>query len=205
MVDFHRLTIPIIIILIIGGTISFLLAYGFYPKKNININVAGTCYEFLGSAFAEYKNLDAKKEMKILKLQYHAIEPPNAPIPITFSGSQEEITDFIDQYEIDRVEKQQVGDISNNNSYIDKYIVKGTIAKPYFKEILDGLSPEDFDPLNKTIQGSVGLQPNPLLTSEEGKEISMTVNDFMKKGIQQIIEGNHDGIKQAECRSKTQY
>lgn len=205
MLDFHRLTIPIIIILIVGGTISFLMAYGFYPKKNININVAGTCYEFLDSAFAEYKNLDARKEMRILELQYQAIEPPNAPIPITFSGTQDEVAEFIDQYKIDGIEKQQVGDISNNNSYIDKYIVKGTIAKPYFKEILDDLSLQDFDPLNKTVRGSVGLQPNPFLTLEEGKEISIGINNFMKNGIQQIIEGNHDGIKQAECRSKIQY
>lgn len=205
MVDFHRLTVPIIIILIVGGTASFLLAYGFYPKKNINVNIAGTCYEFLGNAFAEYKRLDAKKEMKILELQYHAVEPANAIIPITFSGTKDEIAEFTDQYKIDIIEKQQVGDISNDNSYIDKYIVKGKIAKPHFKEILDGLNLQDFDPLKGTIRGSIGLQPNSFIDLQEGRTISTSINDFMKRGIQEIIEGDHDGIRPAECRSKIQY
>ena len=74
--------------MVVGGTASFFLAYGFYPKKNVNINVGGTCYEFLGSAFAEYKNLDAQKRISILKAQYNAIEPPNALIPIIFSGTK---------------------------------------------------------------------------------------------------------------------
>jgi hypothetical protein len=44
------------------------------------------------------------------------------------------------------------------------------IAKPYFKGILDSLILQDFDPLNKTIQGSIGFQPNPFLTLEEAKK-----------------------------------
>lgn len=205
MVDFHKLAIPIIIILIVGGTASFFLAYGFYPKKNVNINVGNICYELLGSAFAEYKHLDAKKRMNILKLQYDAIEPPNAPVPIIFSGTHNEITEFTDKYNIDIVEEKQVGDMSNKNNYIDKYIVKGTISKPYFKQILAGLTLQDFDPSVKTIQGSIGLQPNPFITLAEGKEISTEANSFMKNGILQMIEVNRDDIKQAECRSKIQY
>ena len=201
MVDFHRLVIPIIIILVVGGTASFFLAYGFYPKKNVNINVDGSCYEFLGSAFAEYKNLDTQKKISILKAQYNAIEPPNALIPIIFSGTKNEITEFTDKYDIKIVEEQQVGDMSNNNNYIDKYIVKAMIAKPYFKQILNALSLQDFNPSTKTIQGSIGIQPNPFLTLEEGNEISIDSNNVMKRGIQQMIEDNYDGIKQAECRS----
>ena len=205
MVDFHKLAIPIIIILIIGGTAGFFLAYGFYPKKNVNINVDNICYELLGSAFAEYKHLDAQKRMNILKLQYDAIEPPNASIPIIVSGTNNEITEFIEKYNIDIVEEEQVGDMSNENNYIDKYIVKGTISKPYFKQILNGLTLHDFDPSVKTIQSSIGLQPNPFITSAEGKEISTEANNFMKSGIQQMIKDNHGDIKQAECRSKIQY
>ena len=116
MVDFHKLVIPIIIILVVGGTASFFLAYGFYPKKNVNINVDGSCYEFLGSAFAEYKYLDTQKRMSILKAQYNAIEPPNALIPIIFSGTKNEIPEFTDKYDIKVVEEQQVGDMNNKNS-----------------------------------------------------------------------------------------
>ena len=133
MVDFHRLVIPIIIILVVGGTASFFLAYGFYPKKNVNINVGGACYEFLGSAFAEYKNLDTQKRISILKAQYNAIEPPNALIPVIFSGTKNEITEFTDKYDIKIVEEQQVGDMSNNNNYIDKYIGKSNDSKTIFQ------------------------------------------------------------------------
>lgn len=73
------------------------VADGFYPKKNVNINVDGSCYEFLGSAFAEYKYLDIQKRTSILKAQYNAIEPPNAFIP--------EITEFTDKYDIKVVEE----------------------------------------------------------------------------------------------------
>jgi hypothetical protein len=106
------------------------VADGFYPKKNVNINVDGSCYEFLGSAFAE-KYLDTQKRMSILKAQYNAIEPPNAFIPIIFRGTKNEITEFTDKYDIKVVEEQQVGDMNNKNSYIDKYIVKAMKAKPY--------------------------------------------------------------------------
>ncbi len=205
MVDFHKLIIPVIVILIVGGTASFFLAYGCYPKKNVNININGYCYEFLGSAFVEYKNLDAKKEIRILNLQYNAIEPPNALIPITFSGTKSEFTELADKYNIEIVGKQQVGDMYNNNNYIDKYIVKGMIAKPYFKQILDDLTLQDLNPSTKTILSSIGLQSNPFLTLEEGKEISIDSNNFMRKEIQQMIVDNHEGIEQAECRSKIQH
>jgi hypothetical protein len=205
MVDFHKLAIPIIIILIVGGTAGFFLAYGFYPKKNVNVDVRNVCYELLGSSFAEYKYLDAKKRMNILKLQYDAIEPPNALIPIIVSGTNNEITEFTDKYNIDIVEEKQVGDASNENNNIDKYIVKGTISKPYFKQMLNGLTLHDFDSAAKTIQGSIGIQPNQFITLTEGKEISTEANNFMKSGIQQMIEDNRDDIKQAECRSKIQY
>lgn len=116
------------------------VADGFYPKKNVNINVDGSCYEFLGSAFAEYKYLDTQKRTSILKAQYNAIEPPNALIPIIFSGTKNEITEFTDKYDIKVVEEQQVGDMNNKNSYIDKYIVKAMTAKPYFEQILNALT-----------------------------------------------------------------
>jgi hypothetical protein len=45
---------------------------------------------------------------------------------------------------------------------------------------------------------------------QEGKQISLYSKDFMRNGIQQIIDasnGNsdYDGVKQAECRTKIQY
>ena len=55
MIDSHRLAIPIIVILIVGGTISFFLVYGFYPEKHVNMKVDEKCYEFLDNAFTKYQ------------------------------------------------------------------------------------------------------------------------------------------------------
>ena len=63
MVDFHRLTIPIIVILIVGGTISFFLAYGFYPEKHVNVKVDEKCYEFLDNALTKYNRLQAERRI----------------------------------------------------------------------------------------------------------------------------------------------
>ena len=100
MVDFHRLAIPIIVILAISGIISFFLAYNFYPKKNVNVNVDGICYELLGSAFDQYKNLETQRSVRALQLQLNAIEPPNAAIPISFSGTKDGVMEFSSKYDI---------------------------------------------------------------------------------------------------------
>ena len=47
LVDYRKLSLPAIVIFVIGGVISFLLAFNFYPEKNVNINVDGKCYELL--------------------------------------------------------------------------------------------------------------------------------------------------------------
>jgi len=65
--------------------------------------------------------------------------------------------------------------------------------------------------LTKSISGSIGLQPNSYITKQEGKRISLYSKDFMRNGIQQIIDASnanssdYDGVKPAECRTKIQY
>jgi hypothetical protein len=55
------------------------------------------------------------------------------------------------------------------------------------------------------------LQPNSYITEQEGEQISLYSKDFMRNGIQQIIDASnanssdYDGVKQAECRTKIQY
>jgi hypothetical protein len=100
--------------------------------------------------------------------------------------------------------------ISDNNNRIDKYIVKATISKQDLERIIDDLTVKDFDPLKKTIFGSIGIQSNSYITEEQGKRISLYSNDFMRNGIQQIVDdgstySDFDGVKQAECRTKIQY
>jgi hypothetical protein len=206
MVDFHRLAIPIIILLVVGGTISFFLAYGFYPEKRVNVMINGECYEFLDDAHTKYKKLQAERELLVLRLQANAIESPNAMIPVIFSGTEAEVDDLVSEYNIKTNTSQR---IEANNNHIDKYIVKATISKQNFERIINDLTVEDLDPLKKTIFGSIGLQSNSHITEEQGKQISLYSNDFMHNGIQQIVEdgtdNDYDGVKQAECRTKIQY
>jgi hypothetical protein len=207
MIDFHRLAIPIIVILIVGGTISFFLAYGFYPEKHVNVKVDEKCYEFLDNAFTKYNRLQAERELLVLKLQTNAIESFDAIVPVIFSGTREEIDNLISDYNIKITTSQRLG---ADNNHIDKYIVKTTISKQNLESIIKDLTVEDFDPLRKTIFSSFGLQSNSYITKEEGKRILSYSKYFMSNGIRQIVDDrsnieDNDEVKQAECRTKIQY
>ena len=208
MVDFRALAIPAIIVLLVGGTISFFMAFSFYPEKHVNVKINGECYEFLDNAYAKYKKLQAEKELLIFRLQANAIGSPNTIIPVIFSGTGEEVDDFVKRYNIDIITSQKIG---ANNNYIDKYVVKATMTKQDFERIINDLTIKDLDPLTKSISGSIGLQPNSYITEQEGEQISLYSKDFMRNGIQQIIDASnanssdYDGVKQAECRTKIQY
>jgi hypothetical protein len=207
MID-HRFVIPIIVILIIGGTISFFLAYGFYPEKHVNIKLDEKCYELLDNALIKYNKLQAKRELLVLKLQTNAIESPDAIVPVIFSGTREEIDNFVSHYniKINNFQKLEAG-----NNYIDKYIIEAITSKQNLKSIIKDLKIKDFDPLRKTIFGSFGIQSNPYITENEGKRISSYSKYFMSNGIRQIVDnsnnivGYSDGVKQAECRTEIQY
>ena len=69
MIDFQRLAIPIIVILIVGGTISFFLAYGFYPEKHVNVKVDEKCYEFLDNALIKDNRLQVERELLVLSFK----------------------------------------------------------------------------------------------------------------------------------------
>lgn len=207
MVDFRALAIPAIIVLLVGGTISFFMAFSFYPEKHVNVKINGECYEFLDNAYTKYKKLQAEKEMLIFRLQANAIESPNAIIPVIFSGTGEEVDDFVNRYNIKTITLQRIG---ANNNYIDKYIVKATMTKQDFERVINNLTVKDLDPLTKSISGNIGLQPNSHITEREGKQISLYSKDFMRNGVQQIIDASnsnsdYDGVREAECRTKIQY
>ena len=207
MVNFRALAIPAIIVLLVGGTISFFMAFSFYPEKHVNVKINGECYEFLDEAYAKYKKLQAEKELLIFRLQANAIGSPSTIIPVIFSGAEEEVDDFASKYNINKITSQRIG---ANNNYIDKYIVKATITKQDFERIVNDLTIKDLDPLTKSISGSIGLQPNSYITEQEGKQISLYSKDFMRNGIQQIIDASnansdYNGVKPAECRTKIQY
>ena len=206
MIDYYKFAIPGIVVVIIGGMISGIMAYNFYPEKHVNVNIDdGKCYELLDSANVKYQNLAAKNKIEILKLQLDAInsEKEQAVIlPVTFSGTQAGISDFTDKYNIINI----ISDTPiSDNSNVDKRIVKATISKSEFQRIVNDLTLKDVKPLSKTVAGSIGLQPNTYITPAEGKQISLSSNDFMREGIHEIVESNYDGVKSAECRTKIEY
>jgi hypothetical protein len=200
MINYHKLAIPAIAIFAAGGIISFLLAYNFYPEKHANVNIGGKCYELLDSAYTKYQDLAANNKIEILKLQLDAIETEQTILPVTFSGRQSDIMEFKNKYDINIISDKAISeDIS-----VDKRIVRATITKDELKKVVNDLAVKDVNPLSRTVAGSIGLQPTSYITPEEGKKISLNSTQFLRKGIQEIIN-TQDGVKPAECRNSVRY
>jgi len=199
-----KLAIPLIIIFIIAGALSFSLAFTYYPKKNVNVNVDGICYEILGPAYRDYKELEAERELRVLVHEYNAIEEPNSVIPIVYTGTRDQAQEFVSMYNVKVTDNQEIGgEMYYTNDYIGKTIIKGEISKTnLLKVIADLSSPKRV--LNENVLYHLGIQSNTFLSSEEREKISSDSKNFMLEGIQKIIENRKDSIKQAECRSQIQ-
>ena len=199
-----KLAIPLIVIFIIVGAVSFSLAFTYYPKKNVNVNVDGICYEILGSAYADYKDLEAERELRVLAHEYNAIEEPNAIIPMLYTGTKDQVQDFISKYNIIVTDNQEIGgEMYSTNDYMGKTIIKGEISKANLLKVITGLYSLN-KVSNENILYHLGIQSNTFLSSEEREKISSDSKNFMLEGIQKIIENRKDSIKQAECRSQIQ-
>ena len=196
VLSFSKLAFPGIIILLIGGTIGFLLAFNYYPEKHVNVNVNGRCYELLDESNEKYKILGAQNEINMRKIQLNMIEYDNASLLVTFSGFKENVDDFIKQYNIRNIISMQK--VSENPTF-DKFIVKATLSKNELQKIVNDLKVSDFYP-TLSIRGSVGLGSNQYISNEERKVISTESKEFMENGIKDIVESNV-GIKPAECRN----
>jgi hypothetical protein len=194
--SFSQLAIPGILVLLVGGTIGFLLAFNYYPEKHVNVNVDGRCYELLDAANEKHKILRAQHEINIKKMQLNMIEYSDASLPVTFSGFKENVDDFIKQYNIRNIISIQK--VSDNPTF-DKYIIKATLSKNELQKIVNDLTLTDYYP-TLSVRGGVGLGPNKYISSEERKVISAESKDFMENGIKDIVESNV-GIKSAECRN----
>ena len=110
------------------------LAFSFYPEKHVNANLNGNCYEFLDTAYIKYKNLEMEKEKAVKMLQVQAIGSPSISVPITFSGTNIQVNDFMANNHINETGRQTLG---NNNSGIDKTIVSGTILNKKLKKLIE--------------------------------------------------------------------
>ena len=196
MLDITRLAVPVIAILAIGGVISFLLAYSFYPEKHENVTVDGKCYELLGKAHEQYVNLAARRDMEILRLQLSKVEPKDAIIPIILSGRDSDIEDLRHSYQLIVTSQQKVKYYPN----IDASVVTANIAKNQLQNIAGNLTLKDVYPSAKSVAGSIGIEPNKYITPAEGKDISDKSKEFMINGTREIV-ANSDGVKSAYCRT----
>jgi hypothetical protein len=195
----YKLAFPGIVALLAVGTAGFLLAFSYYPEKHVNVDIDGKCYELLDASNEKHKILRAENEINIKQMQLNMIEHSDTSLPIVFSGFKDNVEDFIKQYNIRNI--LSVQKVSDNPTF-DKVIIKATLSKTDLQKIVNDLTISDFYP-TLSVKGSVGLEPNKYISSEEGKIISTESKDFMQSGIKNIVESNIGvgGIKLAECRN----
>jgi pyruvate/oxaloacetate carboxyltransferase len=195
LVSFTRLGIPIIVSLIIGGLISFLLVFNFYPEKHENIQIDGKCYELTGDAHKAYNSLISQSKKNSMVSQINKIENMNASIPITFVGQNTEIDDFIDKYQILVTTRDNITLFPN----IAGSVISGNISGVTLSSIINKLDLNDLSRTSKSIIGSLAIIPNSQITSQEFKDVSKVQYKFIQDGLRKIIK-NLDGASPAECR-----
>lgn len=198
MVEYRKLSIHAIIIFVIGGVISFFLAFNFYPEKHVNVNIDGKCYELIDQANIKYQNLAASNRLLVLKMQIDYIESANEKIPIIFSGYEERINEFLQKYHFQIIEKQNI--TNSVNPSLNKNIVKAIVSKNELGNLINNSNISDFYPYSNSIIGTIGIQSTQNFTLEEGKSVSNKSKELMYHGLKEIIKSK-DGVKSAECRN----
>ncbi|VFJ12672.1 hypothetical protein [Candidatus Nitrosocosmicus franklandus] len=201
MRNLQSIILPGIIIGVVGGILLFFAAYNFYPQKNVNINLNGDCYEFLDEAFAKYQLLEIEREKELLRLQLDAIGNIPALIPITFSGSSDVVDQIVDANQINVTNRQTLGD---NNTQIDKVIIRGIANISVLERVYDKWQRNISGASTDIENTEIGILPNQYITSEESIKIRDSIDDFMLKGIKEIINSSQ-GVRPAECRSTIVY
>ena len=149
-------------------------------------------------AHRKFSNLAAETEIKTMILQISKVEPKNASIPIIFNGKDSEVESFINGYHLTVTSRQRVIYFPNINGSV----VTTNIPKDDLQRIVDNLSIFDVLPSTKSIAGSIGIQPNKYITSNESRDISFILDKFMTNGLRDIVDKS-DGVKSAECRNNT--
>ena len=95
--------------------------------------------------------------------------------------------------------------LGNNNSSIDKTIVKGTMSNGNLERIINSsIMESNGENLTPTIAFGLGIQPNPYITQAESQQITKNINNIMLNRVKEII-AEKEGVKEAECRSKIVY
>lgn len=200
MRNLQFIIVPGIILGIIGGILLFFVAYNYYPQKNVNINLNGNCYEFLDGAYQKYQDLVSIRERELLKMQIAAIGESHILVPITFSGSSVNVDRIIDNFDINVTDIQTLGD---ENTRVDKMIVKGVVSNEILEEILNNISENNTDSTLDSMP-KIGILPNSSISASESAKISNNIDQFMTKGIKEIML-DKNGVKETECRSTMIY
>jgi len=192
--------VPGIIIGIIGGILLFFVAYYYYPQKNVNINLNGNCYEFLDGAYQKYQDLVSFRERELLKMQIAAIGESYILVPIVFSGSNVDVDRIIDDFDINVTDIQTLGD---ENTRVDKMIVKGVISTEILEQILNNISENNIGaPMDS--MPKIGILPNSGISASESAKISINIDQFMTSGLKKIVL-EENGVQGTECRSTIIY
>jgi hypothetical protein len=195
LISFTRLGIPIIATLIVGGLISFILVFNFYPEKHENVQVDGKCFELKGAAHNTYNHLLAQSKKNYLENLTSKITDLNSIIPVTFTGQNSEIYKFIDKHDITVTSKQNVIFYPNINGSV----IIGNVPGTMLSSIINDLSVNDLVPSSKSIPGSISIMPNPQLMQQDFKNASLLRDQFVQTGLRTIVK-NSDDATEAECR-----
>ena len=201
MKNLQSIILPGIIVGLAGGILLFFAAYNYYPQKNVNINLDGDCYEFLDEAFSKYKLLEIEREKELLKMQLESIGNRSALIPITFSGSSEQVNQIVSLNGINVTDRQTLGD---NNTQVDKVIVRGLVDIKILKQISNSWQ-KNFTGSQMDVENTeIGILPNQFISPAESLNIRESIDKFMVSGIKRIIDSG-EGVKSTECRSAIVY
>jgi len=121
-------------------------------------------------------------------------------VPITFSGSSDEVDNIIEKFDINVTEIQTLGD---QNTQVDKIIVRGAVSGAILEQILNNISYTGADNTTHPIP-RIGILPNSDISASESAKISDKIDQFMISGLKKII-GEKNGVKDTECRSTIVY
>src|ERR671919_934889 len=195
VVSFTRLGVPIIASLLVGGIVSFIIVFNSYPEKHENIQVNGKCFELKGTAHNGYNELVAQSKKNYIKILASKITSPHTMIPITFTGQNTEINEFVNKNEIAITSKQNVIFYPNINGSV----VIGNISGSMLSTIINNLTINDLLASSKSIEGSISIIPNTQIPQQEFDKASVVQKQLVQDGLKEIIK-NSSGISQAECR-----
>ncbi len=226
-----KTVILVIASLFIGGITMSLLVYNYYLGQSFifTLSFNGNCYEFSGKAYAKYLKLEKEKEMETLLLQSNTIGDPKAIIPVMFSGTNEQVNNFISKYAINVTERLPVEGVEDSNSVTYKttgaeggggesigpittttktttMIIKGKITNGNFEKIIKNEfnNALDYNSYIKTIVHSLGIESNALFTPQESKEITRQIQIFTINGLEKIVD-EKEGVNPIECGGKISY